>query len=105
MTGEGEFSTSKSILGFQLFLWGLGRGGPSALNCSAQVMLLHPSKAKERSLWEKAASLRSQPLPRGWSTGRGFGGTSQPPDLAGCCWVEREEQELPTQIQTRPLPI
>lgn len=82
MTGEGDFSTSKSILGFQLFLWGLGRGGPSALNCSAQLMLLHPSKAKERSLQEKAASLRVQqpggPYPGAGAKGEGLVGHPSP---------------------------
>lgn len=36
----------------------------------------------EGSITEGPATRRA--LPRGWSTGRGFGGTSQPPDLAGC---------------------
>lgn len=87
--GEGEFSTSKSILGgFQLFLWGLGSGGPSALACSVQVMLLHPSKVKESPLQGEAASLRPQQpggiIPRSWSKGRGFGRILQSLDHAGC---------------------
>lgn len=87
--GEGEFSTSKSILGgFQLFLWGLGSGGPSALACSVQVMLLHPSKVKESPLQGEAASLRHQQpegiIPRSWSKGRGFGRILQSLDYAGC---------------------
>lgn len=110
VTGEGEFSTSKSILcGFQLFLWGLGGGGPSALVCSAQVMLLHPSKVKERSLWGKAASLRPQqpggPYPGVGAKGEGLVGHPSPLTLLAVCGVEREEQELPIQIQTRPLSI
>lgn len=88
MRGEGEFYTSKSILGgFQLFLWGLGSGEPSALACSAQVMLLHPSKIKERPLVGEAASLRAQQpggiIPRGWSKWRVFGEISQSLDHAG----------------------
>lgn len=88
MREEGEFSTSESILGgFQLFLWGLGSGRPSALACSAQGILLHPSKVKEMSLRGKAALHKPQQpegTPAGWSKGRGLGGTSQSLDHDGC---------------------
>lgn len=108
--GEGEFSTSKSILGgFQLFLWGLGSGGPSALACSVQVMLLHPSKVKESPLRGRQhhsdPSSQEGSYPGVGAKGEGLVGYCSPLTMLGVCWVEKEEQEVPTQIPTRSLSI